>query len=376
MSKQDTLMSKVTKVGMILIKAGTTMAEEKKLTIRMLSAATSVEGQGVGSAYMEQVALVKAQSDIFKILEKGDKGKADIYHVHTVNPSFRRHMRKKDCSVMYVHFLPTTLDGSIKMPKVAFNVFKKYVISTYRSAKEIVVVNPIFIEPLVKLGIKKENITYIPNFVDHAKFHPISEEEILAAKKEYGIPQGKFTIMGCGQVQTRKGVADFAECARRNPDISFIWAGGFSFGKMTDGYAELKKLMDNPPENLKFLGIIPRAKMNLIFNCADVLFMPSFDELFPMSILEASNVEKPILLRDLELYPGILFEDYAAAHDVEGFDEQIKKLATDQEYYGVYAKKSAHIAEFYSKEHVASLWREYYPRIYKKFLDGQKKKKK
>lgn len=60
--------------------------------------------------------------------------------------------------------------------------------------------------------------------------------------------------------------------------------------------------MDNPPKNVKFIGIIPRTEMNEIFNMADVLFMPSFSELFPMSILEAVNSSKPVLLRDLELY--------------------------------------------------------------------------
>lgn len=347
----------------------------KKLRIRMLSSATSVEGQGVGSAYMEQVALVKEQSDLFEVLEKGDKGKADIYHVHTVNPNYRWKMKKSDCSVMYVHFLPTTLDGSIQMPKFAFNIFKKYVVSTYRKAKEIVVVNPIFKKPLMELGIKEENITYIPNFVDSKDFHPLDSGEVDMLKDQYGIPKGKFVVMGCGQVQTRKGVLDFVECAKRNPDKFFVWAGGFSFGKMTDGYEELKKVMDEPPENVKFLGIVPRKKMNEVFNCSDLLFMPSFAELFPMSILEASNVKKPILLRDLELYEDILFEDYAKATEVKGFDEQIKKLASDPEYYKIYQEKSAHIASFYSKEHVASLWREYYPRIYAKFLESRKKGK-
>ena len=37
---------------------------ENKLRINMLSKATSVSGQGVGSAYMEQVSLVKENKDI------------------------------------------------------------------------------------------------------------------------------------------------------------------------------------------------------------------------------------------------------------------------------------------------------------------------
>ena len=349
----------------------------KKIRINMLSQATSVDGQGVASAYLEQLALVKECDDIFEVEVNSKKGNFDIYHMHTVNPTYRMRFNKRHVNVTYVHFIPSTLDGSLKMPKLIFKVFKKYVISTYRKADEIVVVNPSFIPPLMELGIPKENITYIPNFVDHEKFYLVSEEERKALRDKYEIPQDKFVVMGCGQVQTRKGVLDFVEVAKRNKDKFFLWAGGFSFGKMTDGYKELKAIMDNPPENVKFTGIIPRTEMNNIFNCADMLFMPSLSELFPMAILEAVNSFKPVLLRDLELYEEILFKDkecYAVGTNVDEFDEQVKKLASDKKYYEKYSNGSKVISDFYSKEHVKNIWREYYPRILEKWALKKKLK--
>ena len=343
------------------------MTMEPKLRIRMLSAATTVSGQGVGSAYIEQVALVREQSDLFEIYEQGEKGKADIHHVHTVNPKYRIRMDKKHVNVIYVHFIPSTLDGSLRMPKLFFNVFKKYVVSTYKKADEIVVVNPSFIPPLVELGCDKENITYIPNYVSKDQFHPLPKERIEEIRASYGVDKDAFVVLGCGQVQTRKGVLDYIEVAKRNPDLTFVWAGGFSFGKMTDGYDELKKIMDNPPANVKFIGIVDRDKMNDVFNMADVLFMPSFSELFPMSILEAANCAKPVLLRDLELYEDILFDWYLKRVDVDGFCEEVRRLASEPEYYAMASEKSAKIAQFYSKEHVGEIWREYYPRVYEKW---------
>lgn len=350
----------------------------EKIRINMLSQATSVDGQGVGSAFLEQVALVKECEDLFEVAINSKCSKFDIYHMHTVNPSYRMRFNKHHVNVAYVHFIPSTLDGSIKMPRPFFWIFKKYVINTYRKADEIVVVNPTFIPPLEELGISKENITYIPNFVDHEKFHLISSEERNALRDKYEIPHDKFVILGCGQVQTRKGVLDYVEVAKRNPDKVFVWAGGFSFGKMTDGYKELKAIMDNPPENVKFIGIIPRAEMNGIFNMADLLFMPSLSELFPMSILEAVNSFKPVLLRDLDLYEEILFKDkeaYAYGKNVDEFDEQVKKLASDKKYYEKYSQGSKLISDFYSKEHVKNIWREYYPRVLKKWASKKKIRK-
>ncbi len=349
-----------------------------KIRINMLSQATSVDGQGVGSAFLEQVALVKECDDIFEVEINSKKSNFEIYHMHTVNPSYRMRFNKRHVNVAYVHFIPSTLDGSLKMNKLFFKVFKKYVVSTYRKADEIVVVNPAFIPPLEELGIKRENITYIPNFVDHEKFYKLSEDERMKIRDKYNIAHEKFVIMGCGQVQTRKGVLDFVEAAKMNPNIQFVWAGGFSFGKMTDGYKELKEIMDNPPENVKFLGIVPRTEMNEIFNMSDVLFMPSFSELFPMSILEAVNSMKPVLLRDLDLYEEILFKDkdcYAVGTNVEEFSEQVRLLSSDKKYYEKYSQGSKVISDFYSKEHVKNIWREYYPRILEKWRDKKKLRK-
>ena len=349
----------------------------RKLNIRMLSNATSVDGQGVGSAYLEQVALVKEQDDLFNVFDNKVplKTKVDINHVHTVMPNFYLKMTKSVCNVIYVHFLPTTLDGSIKLSKFVFDIFKKYVVSMYKKADEVVVVNPIFIQPLVKLGLKEENITYIPNYVSKEQFYKLDKETISETRKSYGFSDEDFIVLGCGQIQTRKGVKDFVEVAKMNPNIQFVWAGGFSFGKITDVYKELKEIVDNPPANVHFIGLVERTKMNNIFNMADILFMPSFTELFPMAILEAVNSEKPVLLRDVDLYENILFKKYEKASDVEGFSNVINQLKNDKEYYNNASLNSKFISEYYSKENVAKLWREYYPRIYQKYLDRKAAKK-
>lgn len=338
-----------------------------KLRINMLSRADSVDGQGVGSAYLEQVALVKECDDIFDVTVNRGGTKYDVVHVHTINPQYYCKMNKRHVNVCYVHMLPDTLDGSIKLPKLLFQLFKKYVRAFYRKADEIVVVNPIFINPLVDLGIKRDCITYIPNYVSKDQFHVLDEQARMSVRDTYGVPRDRFVVLGVGQVQTRKGVADFVETAKRNPDMYFVWAGGFSFGKITDGYKELKEIVDNPPANVKFTGIIKRDKMNEIFNMSDVLFMPSLAELFPMAILEAVNAHKPVLLRDLDLYVDILFEKYEKGHNVDDFVHVLQELKSNHNLYKKAADNSAYISEFYSKEHVKEIWREYYPRVYQKY---------
>lgn len=327
----------------------------------MLSSADKVAGQGVGSAYLEQVNLVReGASDLFDIYINSNK-KCDIVHVHTVD-LWNYFKMNKGVSVCYVHFLPDTLDGSIKLPKIAFNVFKKYVTKFYNKADHLVVVNPIFIDDLVKFGIDREKITYIPNYVSKEKFY---KKDASSIREKYGIKKDDFVVLGVGQVQTRKGVMDFIDVANKMPDTTFVWCGGFSFGRITDGYEELKKVYENPPKNVIFTGIVPREEMNDMYNMADVLFMPSYNELFPMSILEAINSSKPLLLRDLDLYKDILFEKYLKGNNNDEFVSNLNDLKNDKKIYNKYSKLSTEISEFYSKEHVLEIWKDFYQSIVK-----------
>lgn len=339
-----------------------------KLRINMLSSAESVKGQGVASAFREQVSLIQEMNDDFDVEINSKSSKFDIYHIHTVDPKYRLRMNKRHLNIMYVHFVPSKNDGSLKLPRLFNKLFNKYVEKTYRKADEIIVVNPCFISELEKLKIPHENITYIPNFVDHDKFKPLPKEDIVGLKHKYGIPLDRFIVLGCGQIQTRKGFDDFVEVANKNPDMTFIWAGGFSFGRITDGYKKYKKLLENLPQNMIHLPIIDRKYMNEVFNICDVLFMPSFIELFPMTILEAANVHKPILVRNLDLYKPILFQRYCRGKNVEEFTNELKKLKTDITYYNENIENSIFISNFYNKDILKKTWKEYYLRVYNKWF--------
>ena len=344
----------------------------KKITVNMLSSADKVKGQGVGSAYLEQVGLVKEELKSKFDVKVNSIKEADIMHIHTVDlNNYIRMCTTLGVTVTYVHFLPETLDGSIKLPKPIFSVFKTYIIDFYKNSDYLVVVNPIFIEALVKYKIKREKIFYIPNYVSKEKFHKLEEKEVFKIKEEYGINKDSFVVLGVGQVQSRKGVLDFIEVAKKLPDLTFVWCGGFSFGAITDGYEELKKVYENPPKNVKFVGIIPRDKMNAMYNVADVLFMPSYNELFPMAILEAINSEKPLLLRNLDLYEDILFKKYISADNNKDFVLKLRELKDNKYEYNKYSKYSKEISEFYTKENVSKIWDEFYTKIYN---DGKPKR--
>lgn len=336
------------------------------IRINMFSQADSVAGQGVGAAYLELIRLLRTHlvDDFYVTINK--YGRSDLTHYHTINPTYfaNSFSPARGRKIGYVHFLPDTLEGSIKLPGVAKKVFYQYVIDFYKRMDQIVVVNPIFIDKLAEYGLERNKIRYIPNFVAKSEFYEQTQAKKNATRQELGIPQDKFVVFGDGQVQARKGVDDFAKLAEANPDYQFIWAGGFSFGKITDGYDHFKQLVENPPKNLTFTGIIDREKLVDYLNMADLFLLPSFDELFPMSVLEAFSCGTPVLLRDLDLYRAIIDGYYLAGKDFAEMNEQLRFAATHPEVLARQQELSRKASQQYSEDHLAEIWRDFYQEQY------------
>ena len=83
-----------------------------------------------------------------------------------------------------------------------------------------------------------------------------------------------------------------------------------------------------------------------------------------MTVLESMSCHIPILLRDIDIYKDILFDFYLRENGVDGFIDAIKRLSGDSLYYDEAAKASARGHEFYSKEHVFTIWDEFYRKLY------------
>ncbi|MDO4670916.1 MAG: glycosyltransferase family 4 protein [Aerococcus sp.] len=338
------------------------------LHINMISRGEEVKGQGVGTAYESLMDMLQRLTSDDLALQFNQLKGADLNHVHTVHPfCYEEMIRSSKPSCMHVHFLPETLEGSIALPSQLQKMFYKYVLTVYRTADELIVVNPIFIDALVDYGFDRDRITFIPNVVDRQTFKPLLSADRTIGYERYDLDPDRFTVLSVGQVQTRKGVLDFAEIARKMPDVQFLWAGDFSFGAITDGYEELKKLRENPPENLRFLGMVERSDMNLLYNICDCLLMTSYNELFPMAIIEAVNAGTPILLRDLDLYKEIYFTEYLRAANNDEFCDQLTRLAHDPALQLQAKIASRKIATDYAEEKTAKRWVEYYQQFYERW---------
>lgn len=88
--------------------------------------------------------------------------------------------------------------------------------------------------------------------------------------------------------------------------------------------------------------------------------LPSFDELFPMSVLEAFSCGTPVLLRNLDLYKAIIDGYYMYGDDFTTLNEQIRTIKANPDLLKKYASLSLKASEKYSEEHLAEIWRNFY----------------
>lgn len=354
----------------------------KEFTLNMLSRAEAVKGQGVLSAYEEELELVTGRLDRLQGDEHdfhlnvlvNSKTVGDITHIHTVNPEFYVQvpfLKMKSIVVGSVHFLPETVDQSLKLPKAFRKAFYGYLIQFYKSMDHLVTVNPCFIPKIEEYGIDPQRVTYIPNYVSSSRFFPADLQKKRELRVRYELDPDRFTVVCAGQLQTRKGVADFAKLAAQRPQMQFVWAGDFSFGSISDGHREIEQLVKEHPDNLRFTGLIEREKMAEIYQMGDVMLLPSYDELFPMTVLEAMSCGIPILLRDLDLYKVILDGYYLAASDDREFLNQLDRLKTEPDYYAQAMAKAKCGNDFYGQEHVLSMWRRFYHQMLEESIRRQ-----
>jgi len=332
------------------------------ISLNIRSVSEMAKGQGVDSAFKEQAKLLK-KSEILDVYVN-DNNIHDIVHAHTFDLGSRsllkkyKHRGKK--TVISCHVMPDSLEGSLKIPGFIMKYLVKYMIGFYSMADRLVVVNSFYKQELIRLGLPENKVYYIPNYVSREVFKPVDDIRKRELRKAFDIGQDEFVVVGAGQVQKRKGIDDFIKTAKKCPQYKFIWVGGFSFGKITDGYEKYKKMIENPPENVIFTGIVDREKVADYFNASDVLFLPSYQELFPMTILEACNCQLPLLVRDIELYEEILFRKYMSGNNSDDFTKKLHELYSNKELFNKIKEKSIEISDYYSEKNVMKIWEDFY----------------
>jgi glycosyltransferase involved in cell wall biosynthesis len=149
---------------------------------------------------------------------------------------------------------------------------------------------------------------YLPNFI---------VKPIKTINKEYTLKITK--ILFVGHVTVRKGITEIIRAAKSLGDIQFDIVGPYD-----------KKIKLKSPMNMKFHGEISRKNIDLFYEQADILLLPTHSEGFSNVILEAMSFGLPIITTDVGANRKIL-EDrgalYCKVYSYEDIIENINALS-------------------------------------------------
>jgi len=305
-----------------------------------------IKGNGVHSAFVDHVELMKSANDVEVVLN--NEGHGDIFHCHTYGPYyFFKGLRYKGRRVYTVHVIPDSIKGSLPMWHLLMPFVKWYLKKVYSFADVCIAISPHVEKAILESGAKTE-IARISN--------PISTEKwksSLELRKEgrafLGIGDEEFVVLGVGQLQSRKGVEDFIDIAKEVPEAKFVWVGGRPFKIMTDGIARIDKKINNATSNTKFIGMLDLELMPLIYNAADMLLFPSYQENSPLAPIEAASCGLPVVFRNLEEYKTLYEHIYIKANDTNDFIKMTRRMMNDHLYYAEAVLISANLIKQFDK---------------------------
>src|SRR5229473_4041790 len=170
--------------------------------------------------------------------------------------------------------------------------------STYQQASLVWAVTEGIRQSLLQRGLSTRQVFLLTNGVDTAKFCPLSQTQVHAARAALGWDR-RFTVLYAGTHGLAHGlttVLEAAELLQGSTDIHFVLAG--------DGAAKADLVIQAQKRNLKnvtFLEAQPHERMPLLLASADICLvplrkLPLFEGALPSKMYEIMACARPMVL--------------------------------------------------------------------------------
>ncbi len=151
---------------------------------------------------------------------------------------------------------------------------------------------------LINHQIEITNVKVLPSLLPASALEYITDFSIREKlRKKFNIPTNALIVGGMGTVDIRKGVDIFLQVASKlkaNPAIFFLWVGGQESEVEYKNFQVDKKRMGLT--NIIFQASVEKP-LDYI-SIFDILFVSSREDPYPLVVLEAAMLSKPIICFD------------------------------------------------------------------------------
>ncbi len=324
----------------------------------------NMKGEGVNTAFLNCVELIKENKDIEVFIN--NEGVGDIMHSHSYGPYyFLRGLKYKGRKVYTVHVTPDSINGSIPAAKFLLPIVKWYFKQVYSYANVCIAISPMVEKAIKDLGVKTDVIVINnPILVNNWKR---TDELRKKGRAILGLKENEFCVLGVGQLESRKGCNDFIEVAKQIPNAQFRWIGGRPFGKMTEGVKRLEKQISQAPPHVKFAGLFSLEDMPCLYAAGDMMLFASYQENCPLAPIEAAASGMPVIYRNIPEYKLLYNHEYLNADNNDEFVNLVNLLMVDNDEYKRGIEISSKLITQFDKNNI----REKLINVYSDLLNSQ-----
>lgn len=244
----------------------------------------------------------------------------DLIHINTIFPqSYLKALKAKRKGIPVVYFAHSTEEDfrdSYILSNQTAKAFKWWLKKCYGLA-DLILTPTTYSKSLLESYGLDVPIKPISNGID-LDYWQASSTEIADFKHTYSIDDKMPTIISVGLQIKRKGIIEFVEMAKRMPEVQFIW-----FGKSNQNTVgkEVRDALRTQLPNLTFAGYIPRDKIRIAYQAADLYVFLTHEETEGIVLLEALASKTPTLISDLPVFDYLT--DKVNVYKAKGIEEYI-----------------------------------------------------
>ncbi len=232
-----------------------------------------------------------SSSDLDPVWSMSDLS-ADISHYHTFGPLALLHEKcDPGIHILTAHSTPRINIGNVAFSKYINTKYPKI----YSQFDHVIAISEASLYEVLEM-VPDMPVTQISNGVDRDFFAP-DEKKGAEFREMYDIAEDERMVLTVAQQSPRKGIYDFFALAQQNPDMKFVWVGGFPYGPLSKDYEKIRRMREKWYDNVIFTGFVQDIRAP--YCAADLFFMPSYAETFGLVILEALASGVPVLARDI-----------------------------------------------------------------------------
>lgn len=155
------------------------------------------------------------------------------------------------------------------------------------------------------IAVPEDRIVLVGNGVNTDIYHPLSEEEKLAAKRKWKLSDRKV-ILQVGSVNENKGQLRALEyllpLLKQHPELVYAYAGGIidpQYQERICGFVQEHDLQ----QQVRYLGMLtPGEMVNELYNTASTVLCISLYEAGSLAVLEALSAGVPVTVEKDSLY--------------------------------------------------------------------------